>query len=250
MVWGLMARNPKQKALYEVIKSSQKKCGGRGVWPQDSIGKNADSPAPTPAMAETKIEMRRIQSLGHQLVANLGRKQVLIVPYRVAAILAIVFILALVAAFRLGRLAEEQTAAKENLKFSTTEETHSTTGPLWEETTETIKSETEAEFQEQSPLVVYKGDNVVVIATYRIRNDLEPVQEYFAGNGIETEIWLRNNYFYLVTKDRFEGTERRGSDGYLMKQKIKKIGADYIAPTGYESFKPNLFQDAYGMKVE
>lgn len=245
-----MARNPKQKALYEVIKSSQGKTGGRGVWPAASISENTDSAGPTPTMAETetKIEMRRIQGLGRQPAANLGRKRVLLVPYRVAAILTLVFILAVLVAFRLGRLSEEQTAATENFKFTGSEETAST-GPVLEETSEPIKSETATEIQEQSPLV-YGGDNVVVIATYRIRNDLEPVQEYFARNGVETEIWLRNSYFYLVTKDRFEGTERRGTDGYLMKQKIKKIGADYKAPSGYESFMPNLFQDAYGMKVE
>jgi hypothetical protein len=54
----------------------------------------------------------------------------------------------------------------------------------------------------------------------------------------------------MVTKEMFEGTERRGSKGYLMKEKIKKIGPGYEAPPGYETFRPNLFQDAYGMKVE
>ena len=251
MVLGLMARNPKQKALYEVIKSSQKKTGGRGVWPETSIGKNTDSAGPTPTMAETetKIEVRGIQGMGRQLAANLGRKRVLLVPYRVAAILTLVFILAVLAAFRLGRLSEEQTAATGNFKFTGSEETAST-GPVLEETSEPVESETAtAKIQEQSPLVS-GGDNVIVVATYRNRNDLEPVQEYFARNGVETEIWLRNNYFYLVTKQRFESTERRGTDGYLVKQKIKKIGADYKAPSGYESFRPNLFQDAYGMKVE
>jgi hypothetical protein len=249
---GLMARNPKQKALYEVIKSSQKRLDSKGIRPAASVDENTDSSESTrtPAITETEIQ-RGVQGLGRQLLGNLDRRRVLLIPYRVAAILTLVFILVVLAAFRLGQMSDEQTAATADFEFARAENEDAV--PVItavEKTSESAELEKAPAGAEEQLTTVSKGDNVIVIASYRNRSNLEPVQEYFARNGIETEIWLRNNYFYMVTKEMFEGTERRGSKGYLMKEKIKKIGADYKAPSGYESFKPNLFQDAYGMKVE
>ncbi len=74
------------------------------------------------------------------------------------------------------------------------------------------------------------------------------MQVYFKQNGIETEVIQRGSYFLLVTKNRFENPEKSGTDGYQMKQTIKRIGAKYKAPDGYERFGSTPFQDAYGMK--
>jgi hypothetical protein len=94
------------------------------------------------------------------------------------------------------------------------------------------------------------GDNVIVIVAYTKQNDLVPVQVYFKQNGIETEVIQRGSYFLLVTKNRFENPEKSGTDGYQMKQTIKRIGAKYKAPDGYERFGSTPFQDAYGMKIK
>jgi hypothetical protein len=100
-----------------------------------------------------------------------------------------------------------------------------------------------------------QGTNVIVIQTYTQRKDLEPVQEHFAKNGIETEIVQRGSYFFLVTKQLYERCSADSSgfnakyDGDVAKAKIKQAGATYKAPPGYETFRPNLFQDAYAQKV-
>jgi len=93
------------------------------------------------------------------------------------------------------------------------------------------------------------GDHVIVIMTYRLRKDLEPVKDYFNSNGIATNIKKQGDYYYLLTAERFKSPKQRGSDGFYALEKIKKIGADYKAPSGYETFGAEPFQDAYGMKI-
>jgi hypothetical protein len=104
--------------------------------------------------------------------------------------------------------------------------------------------------QPQTPKPTGKGDNVIVIATYTKQEDLTPVAAYFRQNGIETDFIREGSYYQLVTKERFENPVRSGTDGYRMIQTIKRIGANYKAPTGYERFSSTPFQDAYGKKVK
>ena len=104
--------------------------------------------------------------------------------------------------------------------------------------------------------VTPQGNNVIVIQAYFKSPDLVPVQEHFAKYGVETEIHERRNYYFLVTKARYSSFSLdRGSldstrDGDVALMKIEEIGAKYKAPQGYESFKANMFRDAYGEKVE
>ncbi|MGH2272139.1 hypothetical protein ACQ9LF_10100 [Anaerohalosphaeraceae bacterium U12dextr] len=107
-----------------------------------------------------------------------------------------------------------------------------------------------AEIKTEPVKVTSTGDNAIVIVAYTKQNDLIPVQAYFKQNGIETEVIQRGSYFLLVTKNRFENPEKTGTDGYQMKQTIKRIGAKYKAPEGYERFGSTPFQDAYGMKMK
>lgn len=115
------------------------------------------------------------------------------------------------------------------------------------ETKEPVTAKRPAGIEKKPVQVVPVGNNVIVIQAYFQRKDLVPVKEYFEKNGIETEI-LENRYFRLVTKQRYQGFGS-GSDGETGLNKIKEIGVKYKAPSGYESFRPNLFQDAYGEKV-
>jgi len=94
------------------------------------------------------------------------------------------------------------------------------------------------------------GDHLIVIAAYTKQEDLIPVGAYFRQNGIETEVLRQGSYYLLVTKERFENPEKAGTDGYKMKQTIKRIGANYKAPSGYEKFSGTPFQDVYGKKVK
>ncbi|MBN2131098.1 MAG: hypothetical protein JW741_16475 [Sedimentisphaerales bacterium] len=113
------------------------------------------------------------------------------------------------------------------------------------------------------------GDHVIVLAQYPVRTHLEPVRSYFSSQGIQTEILavsvLRQYFserglnaavlpnkdgFMLVTSGTlYENPNNSDSDGYTMKQKIVRLGAQYKAPIGYETFAPNYFSDAYGMKI-
>jgi len=98
--------------------------------------------------------------------------------------------------------------------------------------------------------VKQKGNNRIVIQTYQLRADLEPVKQFFAQFGIETEIIKINDWYYLVTKDKYENPEKPGTDGYLAKQKIIELGTKYKAPQGYETFGKKPFYDAYGMNFD
>jgi hypothetical protein len=112
------------------------------------------------------------------------------------------------------------------------------------------KPPVETKPQEQVKPAKPAGDNIIVIVTYTKQEDLMPVAAYFKKNGIETEVIKQGSYYFLVTKDRFENPQRSGTDGYKMIQTIKRLGANYRAPDGYERFSSTPFQDAYGKKVK
>ena len=112
------------------------------------------------------------------------------------------------------------------------------------------------------------GDNWIVLATAKNKADLDPVKEHFAKSGIALEVyasgWLRQQLsergltvaalpsgeeFLLLTNDLFHNPQNPDTDGYRMKQRITAVGATYKAPKGRDPFTPNLFRDAYGMKI-
>ena len=97
-----------------------------------------------------------------------------------------------------------------------------------------------------------KANNVIVLVEYKVKADLLPVQQHFANYGIETEIIKENDNYFLITKSRYENTEKPGTDGYKAKKKIIEVGTKYKgkAPAGYETFAPNFFRDAYGKKIK
>jgi len=103
---------------------------------------------------------------------------------------------------------------------------------------------------EKTELAESKGNNRIVIQEYQVRAHLEPVKKYFDQSGIETEIRKIGGTYYLVTREKYENPGRAGTDGYVAKQRIIAVGAQYKAPQGYETFARNLFKDAYGMKFD
>lgn len=115
-------------------------------------------------------------------------------------------------------------------------------------------------------------DHAIVLAQYRTRTQLEPVEAFFKRHGIATMIVsfakLReyfasvphlnekvipsgDGYMLLVT-GLCENPGTPGTDGYKVIQKVIEVGRLYKdeRPQGYESFGPNYFSDAYGMKVK
>ena len=94
------------------------------------------------------------------------------------------------------------------------------------------------------------GKNRIVIKVYQVRSHLEPAKEYFDKLGVATEIIEKNNWYYLVTKNKYDNPGRAGTDGYLARQKIVEIGSGYKAPVGFESFGPKPFSDAFGMRFD
>ena len=94
------------------------------------------------------------------------------------------------------------------------------------------------------------GGHRIVIQQFHKKKDLEQVQTYFLGYGIQTIIEQRGPQFLLLTKDTYENPQRAGTDGAAALKRIKEIGAGYEAPSGYESFAPRLFSDAYAEKYK
>jgi hypothetical protein len=112
------------------------------------------------------------------------------------------------------------------------------------------------------------GNNLIVLARHRLRTQLEPVQTYFRGHGVETRIvayaTLRSHFaehgldasrlprgdgFMLVTFKLYHNPDREGTDGHAARMRIVELGRGYKAPPEFESFAPNYFSDAYGMKI-
>jgi len=113
-----------------------------------------------------------------------------------------------------------------------------------------------------------KGDHVIVLAQLPQREPLDAARKYFAEQGIATDVvsipLLREllsgqgintralgdrDGFMLVTNKYYDNPQNPGTDGYQAKLKIIQVGRGYKARSGSESFAPNYFGDAYGMKV-
>ncbi len=94
------------------------------------------------------------------------------------------------------------------------------------------------------------GDHVIVIVQYPEKQDLEPVKAYFAQNGIETVIKQSGKFYFLLTEKKYQSPKKPDSDGKRALDEIKRVGAEYEAPTGFETFGKIPFQDAYGMKLK
>jgi len=118
-----------------------------------------------------------------------------------------------------------------------------------------------------TPAPAKEGDHVIVLAQHSQQKALEAAQKYFAQQGIATEVIdvaalrvvlnrqgvntnvLGNKGGFMLVSDLCDNPENPGTEGYKLKQKIKEVGRGYKAPPGMDSFAPNYFSDAYGMRV-
>ncbi|MHC4623928.1 MAG: hypothetical protein ACYS4W_08500 [Planctomycetota bacterium] len=239
------ARRRKKKALYEVIGQGRIKSGHGPPEEQPSPEVPTEAEPVVPG-AETKTSeaASRWPTRPRLVQLNAGRIE-LSVPYQLGIALLLGVVLLVLVVFRLGQLSY---AGGE--KPTTTEANKQRTPAAKPKPPARAKTERQPSPVEVAGPVEAKGSNRIVIQTFQVPSQLQPVKQYFAGFEIETEIRKIGDWYYLVTKDKYDNPEKMGTDGYRAKQRIIELGANYRAPQGYESFGPKPFDDAYGMKFD
>jgi len=243
-----MARNRKRKSLYEVMSRTRHK-SRYGKTLERLRQEKPDKTEPTTAKADTAMPQETAQWWRRPKLIqfNAGRIEI-IIPYQLAIALLLGLILLILIAFRLGQIGQK--AANSPAKMQKTSQINS----AGRDTANTMQTLTSSEKillgAEKVEPAKPTGNNRIVIQTYRLRTHLEPVKQYFAQLGIETEIRRMGDTYYLVTINKYENPNRPGTDGYRARQVIVEVGAKYQAPPGYETFGPKPFHDAYGMKFD
>ena len=251
-----MVRKRRKKALYEVIGKTWSKSGGYKTLGQPPPGKTSkDEPIAPDSTAPARLPERLARWPKRRKIIQLNADRIEIsIPYQLAiAILLGIVLLALVV-FRLGQIsslsgqkvAGSATKMPKNIQKVAPR-------PMAAAPQTPISAEKEAagpESAEKTEPVKLKGNNRIVIQTYQLRADLEPVRQYFAQFGMETEIKKISEWYYLVTSEKYENPQKPGTDGYVAREKIVELGAKYKAPPGYETFGAKPFHDAYGMKFD
>jgi hypothetical protein len=222
-----MVRNAKRKSLYESIISARSKpiyeqVPHKTVQP-DSAGKTSPVNESLPASAMWAKRLKYVQAIAGRLELS--------VPYTVAIAIVLGLILVMLLVFRLGQWSGARIVKQP------------------------VKADAAVVSQAATEIIpVSTGKNRIVIESFQLRTQLEPLKDYFDRMGIATEILERNGWYYLVTKNKYQSIEKSGSNGYLAKQKIVEIGAGYKAPPGYETFRKAGssadFSDAYGKSFD
>ena len=232
-----MAKKPRRMTLYEAVRPS------RGGFETPAY-KKPDSPD-----TAKPVETARDQVVGRRRQSS--RRIVLVIPYNVAGAIVLALVLALVIAFKTGQISGRKRAfsqvADSSLIDSSSPEQDVGRDSELSRTIDLSTSETDTE---QERLMAPAGDHEIVVVQYAKPEDLKPVMEFFAYNGVQTKIEKRKDTYFLVTEDRYQNPDRPGSDGNRAFKRIKQIGLNYKAPQGFETFKPNLFEDAYGAKLK
>lgn len=221
--------------------------------PIERIGRPA-SPGP----GQTWLRPKPVQ-------LNAGRVEIS-VPYHIAIAVALAVVVVVLVAFKLGRVGRNAQGAAPPVgsmvpagrPARSTEQDATTAGAGRTQLDTSV-----------APAAAGQRDHWIVLAQYKRRADLDKVVEYFAGHGIElgvmpldepsrkaftdlgfnAAILPSGNDYLLVTKNLYGNPQNPGTDGYEMKKRITDLGRGYKAPQGYESFAPNNFSDAYGMKI-
>jgi hypothetical protein len=246
-----MVHNSKKMALYEVIGKAAMKPGYEQVHPKpaEPVPAPAVQQAPPPNVVRWVKKPRFVQF-------NAGRIE-FSVPYQVGIAVFLAALLVIVVVFRLGeRLGGKETVRPSNPVKNAPEPAKPAavinkpvvqTPPVAvkpmkeapkvvESKPASVETAKQAVPESASPVPVATGRNRVVIQMYQVRSHLEPAKEYFDKMGVATEILEKNNWYYLVTKNKYENPDKAGTNGYLAKQKIIELGAGYKAPPGNETF--------------
>ena len=253
-----MVRNRGKKALYEVmskarVKSEPSKDVGH-LQPtksdEDASSVQQKEAAGVPKPTAKWWRKPRIVQL------NAGRIE-FSMPYQIAVVLLLGFIFLIIAAYRLGQASyppqqQQVVVQSEPVQHETDSETpvEQALSDIMRPSAQTEDITAKAEKTEVVEPVKPTGNNVIVLVQYHTLSDLAPVQAHFAEHGIELEIDPQQGSYFLQTVQRYDNPANPGTDGYKALQKIIEVGKEYKAPTGYETFAPNYFADAYGKKVK
>ncbi len=249
-----MARNREKKALYEVIGKTWPKPRSNRTLEQlhpEKTDKDKQSapkfPLRAPARSARWLNRPRIVQF------NAGRIEISI-PYQLAIAVLLGLVLLVLVVFRLGQItylsSQKVTGSAAKVLESAQKAAPKVTVGAPQRVAPAEEKTLVPQFTRKVESVKPKGNNRIVIQTYQLRADLEPVKQYFAQFGIETEIIKIGGWYHLVTKDKYENPEKPGTDGYFAKQKIIELGAKYKAPPGYETFGSKPFHDAYGKRFD
>ena len=247
------------------------------------------SPPPV-ARVEPVLTPRPIERVGHVVPPspvrtwlkprpvqfNEGRIEVS-VPYYVGAIAALVLLVVVLAAYRIGQgrqsgpandaggqapPAVNPSGTRPNPAARTTPQNTATSNadrPL------TNTAAVPAGTRQDAAPTRGQGDNCIVLAFYKTKEDLEPAEKHFAEHGIPVITVSREAMRQVLVKAGLDPGRLPPDEGFLlvtssyyasadipgMKLRIAEVGKLYKgkAPAGRESFAPNYFSDAYGMKV-
>jgi len=246
-----MARRREHKALYEVLGGSKLKPKyGKDLEKIQKPEKKKPPPPPPPPKKPQPVDKKEVTTgfpkkpkMLHATKNGIDIR--MSYPLVIAALMGIGVLL--LVAFRLGQL---NTFSGQKSASDTGSQQSAAAGQLSQPVVE--KEVTTQTFEPQPPETtpVSTGNNRIVIQQYHLRSQLQPVQDYFAQFGIETEILKVNNNYFLVTKNKYNNPNRQGTDGYEARQRIVEIGANYVAPEGYETFGKEPFNDAYGRRFD
>ncbi len=236
-----MARNRKKIGLYEVISKTRAKYSSDKRLQQSPKDEGGAAPSTVGAIEG----LGRWPTRPKIVQLNAGRFEVSM-PYQLVIALLLCLVLLFLVVFRLGQNLSGQKTAETVAEVPGNLFDQAAPAALSVKTTDTPKK-LEAAVKKAEP-VKSGASNRIVIQTLDVRRDLEPVKEYYARFGIQAKIREIGGVYYLVTSEKYKNPERAGTDGYLAKQKITKVGINYKPPPGYRSFGTKPFQDAYGMK--
>ncbi len=254
-----MARKRSKKALYEVMSKARNKPGyGRTfkkMRPKKPVEQKGEPVTNQKSVAdvETSKAAAKWWRKPRIIQFNVGRIE-FSMPYHLAVALVLVFVLLVLAAFRLGQvyyLTDQRAAgpAEEMPQINRTT-------PMEREAADIREPRAPAEdstlLDEELEPVKPKptGNNVIILVEFGSHADLVPARDHFTKYDIETEIVMENGRYFLQTKNRYDNPGTSGTDGYKALQEIIKAGAEYKAPPDYEPFTQHLFSDAYGKKVK
>ena len=244
-----MVHNTKKKALYEVMGRAGSRPGYEQLHPNGTAGQAPSAGSASPGQAQGVVRWTIRPSV---VQFNAGRIEFSI-PYQVGIAVLLGVLLSAVVLFRLGeRVGSREVATKAPAVAKPAESRPVAPKPVTQDTP--VVSQPTAQDTSAAAVVANQpastGRNRIVLKIYQVRSHLEPAKEYFDKMGIATEIIEKNNWYYLVTKNKYDNPEKAGTDGNLAKQKIIEIGSGYKAPVGFESFGPKPFSDAFGMRFD
>jgi hypothetical protein len=242
-----MVYNGKKKALYEVMGRAGSKPGYEQLHHNGSADEN---PSTNPETSSGVVRWVRKPSFAQFSAGKIE----LSISYQVGIAIVLGMLLMALVLFRLGQWAGSSNAATsaKPAVVKPAEPKPAAPKPVTQNASvvnqTTVQNAPVADAAANQPAST--GKNRIVLKIYQVRSHLEPAKEFFDKMGVATEIIQKGNWYYLVTKNKYDKPDRPGTDGYLARQKIIELGAGYKAPVGFETFGPKPFSDAFGMRFD